>query len=156
MNKRVSRISTALALSGALFCAQAGATSQPLQSSAYDEVTAPQTMTVVEPDGSVTAYTFADPELLAVAEPDGMVTYYELTPLALMPDSTYESDSSSNAAAEGATFFVPDGTGWAYVPSRFVTPEEAAAYLAVTDENPAAIYIATYVSSPEFSQLSTE
>src|SRR3954462_10448960 len=106
MNKRVSQLSSAVALSGALFCAQAGATSQPPQSSAYDEAAAPQTMTVVEPDGSVTAYTFADPELLAVAEPDGMVTYYELTPLALMPDSTYEPDSSSNAAAEGATFFV--------------------------------------------------
>jgi len=156
MNKRVSRISTALALGGALFCAQAGATSQPPQSSAYDEVAAPQTMTVVEPDGSVTAYTFADPELLAVAAPDGMVTSYELTPLALMPHSTYEFDSSSNAAMEGAIFFVPDGTGWAYVPTRFVTPEEAAAYLAVDDESPATVYIATYVSSPELSQMSTE
>src|SRR4051812_21739711 len=123
MNKQISRLCTALAISGALFSSQAGAMTQSLQSSDYDEASAPQTMTVVEPDGSMTAYTFADPELLAVAEPDGVVTIYELAPLALTPDSTYESDASSNTTAEDATFFVPDGTGWAYVPSRFVTPE---------------------------------
>lgn len=155
MNKQRSRIATALALTGALFCAQAGATSQSSPASAYEDASAPQTMTVIEPDGAITAYTFADAELLAVAEPDGMVTYYELTPLASMPDAINEPDSSSTAD-DGATSFVPDGTGWAYVPSRFVTPEEAAAYFAVTDENPAPVYIATFVSPPEYGQMSTE
>jgi hypothetical protein len=154
MNKQFSRMCTALALCGALFSAQAGAMNQALQSSAYEEASPPQSLTVVEPDGSLTEYTFADSELLAVAEPDGIVTVYALTPLTSMPDSTYESDATPGITAAGDTFFVPDGSGWAYVPSRFVTPEEAAAYSA--DEGPAPVYIANYVSPPDYSQIFTE
>ena len=146
MNTHVRRSCMALAVAGALFSAQAGA----LNTSAYDEVSPPENLTVFGADGTITQYTFADPELVAVAEPDGMVSVYELTPFALAPDTSDWIVSSANEPAE-FTVHIPDGTGWAYVPSRFVSPEEAAVINAeLDDQSTSPVYIASFVSPPDF------
>ena len=133
MNTHVRRSCIALALAGALFSAQAGA----FGASTYDDVSPPQNITVFDLAGTITEYTFADPELVAVAEPDGMVTIYEPAP--------------SLSDANEFTVHIPDGTGWAYVPSVFVTPEEAALInAALDDESTAPVYVASYVSPPEY------
>ena len=146
MNTHVRRSCMALAVAGALFSAQAGA----FNASAYDEVSLPQSITVFEPAGTITEYTFAEPELVAVAEPDGMVTVYELAPYALAPDIADWNVSSADEPNE-LTVYIPDGTGWAYVPSRFVSPEEAALInAALDDESTSPVYVASFVSPPDF------
>jgi hypothetical protein len=146
MNTHVRRSCMALAVAGALFSVQAGA----LSASAYDDVSPPQNITVFEPGGTMTEYIFADPELVAVAEPDGMVTIYELAPFALAPDAADWNVSSSGDSGE-FTVYIPDGTGWAYVPSRFVSPEEAAIInAALDDESKSPVYVASFVSPPAF------
>ena len=164
MNRHVSRSCMAVAFAGALCAGNAGAMDSSARSSAaYDEVAAPQSITVFEPGGTITSYTFADPELVGVAEPDGMITFYELTPLALAPEASTElnvSPWSDTSAVDEFTGHVPDGTGWAYVPSRFVSPEEADAINAATlvkdDQIPVMVYVASFVSPPEYSLMSTE
>jgi hypothetical protein len=139
MNTHVRRSCMALAVTGALFSAQAGA----FGASVYDDVSPPQNITVFEPGGTMTEYTFADPELVAVAEPDGMVTIYELAPDA--------ADANVSSAGDSGEFTIPDGTGWAYVPSRFVSPEEAAIINAALDEeSKSPVYVASFVSPPAY------
>jgi hypothetical protein len=52
------------------------------------------------------------------------------------------------------------GSGWAYVPSRFVSPEEAdainASAVVEDDQSPVTIYVASFVSPPDYSLMSTE
>src|SRR5678816_4800058 len=92
MNKHVRRSCMAMALASALFSAHIGAmSSQAPASTAFDVIFSPQTLTVLEADGAMTTYTFADPELAAVAAPDGMVTVYELTPFAPVPEPWIDS-----------------------------------------------------------------
>ncbi len=152
MNTHVRRSCMALAVVGALFSAQAGA----LSASAYEEVSPPQNITVFDPDGSITEYTFADPELVAVAAPDGLIAVYELTPDALAPDTGDWIVSSSSDPTE-FTVHIPDGTRWAYVPSQFVSPEEAALINAALDDGSTSpVYVASYVSPPEFRVMMEE
>src|SRR5678815_5115589 len=83
MNNHVRRSCMAMALASALFSAHAGALgSQAPASAAFDVISSPQTLTLLEADGAMTTYKFADPELAAVAAPDGMVTVYAVVPFA--------------------------------------------------------------------------
>jgi predicted lipoprotein with Yx(FWY)xxD motif len=92
MNNHVRRSCMAMALAGALFSAHAGAmSSQAPASAAFDVISSPQTLTLLEADGAMTTYTFADPELAAVAAPDGMVTVYELAPFAPLSEPVIDS-----------------------------------------------------------------
>ena len=143
----------AMALASALFSAHAGAmSSQAPASAAFDVISSPQTMTVLESDGAMTTYTFADPELAAVAAPDGMVTVYELAPFAPLSEPVIDSVVFTFKyyfpdAADTVTLYTPDGSGWAYVPSNFEPAED----VYVIDDSVTPFYVASFVSPPVYT-----
>jgi len=143
----------AMALAGALFSAQAGAmSSQAPASAAFDAVSSPQTLTLLEADGAMTTCTFADPELAAVAAPDGMVTVYELAPFAPLSEPVIDSVVFTFKyyfpdAADTVTLYTPDGSGWAYVPSNFEPAED----VYVIDDSVTPFYVASFVSPPVYT-----
>ena len=153
MNKHVRRSCMAMALAGALFSTHAGAMSSQAPASAeFNEISPPQTLTVLEADGAMTTYTFADPELAAVAAPDGMVTVYELTPFAPVPEPwidsvVFTSNYYFPDAADTVTLYTPDGSGWAYVPSNFEPAED----VYVIDDSVTPFYVASFVSPPVYT-----
>jgi len=138
----------AMALASALFSAHAGAmSSQAPASAAFDVISSPQTLTVLETDGAMTTYTFSDPELAAVAAPDGMVTVYELAPFAPLSEPVIDSVVFTFKyyfpdAADTVTLYTPDGSGWAYVPSNFEPAED----VYVIDDSVTPFYVASFVS----------
>ena len=143
----------AMALASALFSAHAGAmSSQAPASAAFDAVSSPQTLTLLEADGAMTTYTFADPELAAITAPDGMVTVYELAPFAPLSEPVIDSVVfTSNYyfpdAADTVTLYTPDGSGWAYVPSNFEPAED----VYVIDDSVTPFYVASFVSPPVYT-----
>ncbi len=154
MNKHVRRSCMTMALAGALFSAHAGALgSQAPASAAFDVISSPQTLTLLEADGAMTTYKFADPELAAVAAPDGMVTVYELAPFAPVSEPVIDSVVfTSNYyfpdAADTVTLFTPDGSGWAYVPSNFEPAEDV---YVIDDTSVTPFYVASFVSPPVYT-----
>jgi len=138
----------AMALASALFSAHAGAmSSQAPASAAFDVISSPQTLTLLEADGAMTTYTFADPELAAIAAPDGMVTVYELAPFAPLSEPVIDSVVFTFKyyfpdAADTVTLYTPDGSGWAYVPSNFEPAED----VYVIDDSVTPFYVASFVS----------
>ena len=109
-------------------------------------------MTVLESDGAMTTYTFADPELAAVAAPDGMVTVYELAPFAPLSEPgidsvVFTSNYYFPDAADTVTQYTPDGSGWAYVPSNFEPAED----VYVIDDSVTPFYVASFVSPPVYT-----
>jgi len=109
-------------------------------------------MTVLESDGAMTTYTFADPELAAVAAPDGMVTVYELAPFAPLSEPVIDSVVFTFKyyfpdAADTVTLYTPDGSGWAYVPSNFEPAED----VYVIDDSVTPFYVASFVSPPVYT-----
>ena len=153
MNKHARRSCMATALAGALFSAHAGAmSSQAPASAAFDVISSPQTLTLLEADGAMTTYTFADPELAAVAAPDGMVTVYELAPFAPLSEPVIDSVVFTFKyyfpdAADTVTLYTPDGSGWAYVPSNFEPAED----VYVIDDSVTPFYVASFVSPPVYT-----
>jgi hypothetical protein len=143
----------AMALASALFSAHAGAmSSQAPASAAFDVISSPQTLTLLEADGAMTTYTFADPELAAVAAPDGMVTVYELAPFAPLSEPVIDSVVFTFKyyfpdAADTVTLYTPDGSGWAYVPSNFEPAED----VYVIDDSVTPFYVASFVSPPVYT-----
>jgi hypothetical protein len=143
----------AMALAGALFSTHAGAMSSQAPASAeFNEISPPQTLTVLEADGAMTTYTFADPELAAVAAPDGMVTVYELAPFAPLSEPVIDSVVFTFKyyfpdAADTVTLYTPDGSGWAYVPSNFEPAED----VYVIDDSVTPFYVASFVSPPVYT-----
>jgi len=143
----------AMALASALFSAHAGAmSSQAPASAAFDVISSPQTFTLLEADGAMTTYTFADPELAAVAAPDGMVTVYELAPFAPLSEPVIDSVVFTFKyyfpdAADTVTLYTPDGSGWAYVPSNFEPAED----VYVIDDSVTPFYVASFVSPPVYT-----
>ena len=154
MNKHVKRSCMAIALAGALFSAQAGAMgSQAPAATAFDEASFPQTLTVLDPDGAITTYTFANPELAAVAAPDGMVAVYEPTSFAPLSEPVIDSVVfTSNYyfpdAVDTVTLYTPDGSGWAYVPANFGPAEDV---YVVDDTSVTPFYVASFVSPPVYT-----
>ena len=154
MNKHVRRSCMAMALAGALFSAHAGTmSSQAPASATFDEIYSPQALTILEADGAMTTYTFADPELAAVAAPDGMVTVYELTPFAPVPEPwidsvVFTSNYYFPDAADTVSLYTPDGSGWAYVPSNF-GPADDVYVIDHTSVTP--FYVASFVSPPVYT-----
>jgi len=142
-----------MALASALFSAHAGAmSSQAPASAAFDVISSPQTLTLLEADGAMTTYTFADPELAAVAAPDGMVTVYELAPFAPLSEPVIDSVVFTFKyyfpdAADTVTLYTPDGSGWAYVPSNFEPAED----VYVIDDSVTPFYVASFVSPPVYT-----
>jgi len=153
MNNHVRRSCMAMALASALFSAHAGAmSSQAPASAAFDVISSPQTLTLLEADGAMTTYTFADPELAAVAAPDGMVTVYELAPFAPLSEPVIDSVVFTFKyyfpdAADTVTLYTPDGSGWAYVPSNFEPAED----VYVIDDSVTPFYVASFVSPPVYT-----
>jgi hypothetical protein len=143
----------AMALASALFSAHAGAmSSQAPASAAFDVISSPQTLTLLEADGAMTTYTFADPELAAIAAPDGMVTVYELAPFAPLSEPVIDSVVFTFKyyfpdAADTVTLYTPDGSGWAYVPSNFEPAED----VYVIDDSVTPFYVASFVSPPVYT-----
>jgi len=143
----------AMALASALFSAHAGAmSSQAPASAAFNAVSSPQTLTLLEADGAMTTYTFADPELAAVAAPDGMITVYELAPFAPLSEPVIDSVVFTFKyyfpdAADTVTLYTPDGSGWAYVPSNFEPAED----VYVIDDSVTPFYVASFVSPPVYT-----
>ena len=154
MNKHVRRSCMTMALAGALFSAHAGALgSQAPASAAFDVISSPQTLTLLEADGAMTTYKFADPELAAVAAPDGMVTVYGLAPFAPVSEPVIDSVVfTSNYyfpdAADTVTLYTPDGSGWAYVPANFGPAEDV---YVVDDTSVTPFYVASFVSPPVYT-----
>ena len=153
MNNHVRRSCMAMALASALFSAHAGAmSSQAPASAAFDVISSPQTLTLLEADGAMTTYTFADPELAAIAAPDGMVTVYELAPFAPLSEPVIDSVVFTFKyyfpdAADTVTLYTPDGSGWAYVPSNFEPAED----VYVIDDSVTPFYVASFVSPPAYT-----
>jgi len=153
MNNHVRRSCMAMALASALFSAHAGAmSSQAPASAAFDVISSPQTLTLLEADGAMTTYKFADPELAAVAAPDGMVTVYELAPFAPLSEPVIDSVVFTFKyyfpdAADTVTLYTPDGSGWAYVPSNFEPAED----VYVIDDSVTPFYVASFVSPPVYT-----
>lgn len=153
MLKQLSRSCTAMVLAGTMFSTQAAVMSDV--SALFAEIPPPESITVFDPNGSVSFYALVPSDLVAMTEPDWSVAFFESPPSAIGDfNPAFGLSAYDLATSDQITVFNPDGSSWSYIPQTadlwtWYEPFEAA--YVTDDDSLASTYVAYHVSSPSYS-----